>query len=72
MRRLAIFFAGICFATFTLSADSSRFAGKVVLELIDSIEFDHKLMLVSDFGYQDAQGKLWLVPEGEIIDHFDG
>jgi len=70
MRRLAIFFAGICFATFTLSADSSRFAGKVVLELIDSIEFDHKLMLVSDFGYQDAQGKLWLVPKGEIIDGY--
>ena len=70
MRRLAIFLAGISFATWVLSADSSKFVGKVVLELIDNIEFDHKLMLVSDFGYQDAQNKLWLVPKGEIIDGY--
>ena len=68
MKRLALFLTSICFATTILSAESSRFVGKVVLELIDGIEFDHKLMLLSDFGYQDPQGKLWLVQKGEIID----
>jgi len=70
MRKLAILFAGMCFATCTLSADSSRFVGKVVLELLDNIQDDHKLMLLSDFGYQDDQGKLWLVAKGEIIDGY--
>jgi hypothetical protein len=50
------------------AAEESRFIGRVVVELLDSVEFDHKLRLAEDFGFQDPDGKLWLARKDGILE----
>lgn len=45
-----------------------QFEGKVVVEVLDDVELDHKLRLLEDFSFRDEHGKLWLVPAGAAID----
>ena len=68
MKKLVLSLVGLCCCTLALSADQARFAGKVVVELLDDIEFDHKLKLVEDFSFQDASGKVWVAHKGGILD----
>jgi hypothetical protein len=49
-------------------AEESQFIGRVVVELLDTIEFDHKLKLKEDFGFRDTEGKLWLAREDGILE----
>ncbi len=49
-------------------ADQPGFSGKVVVEVIDEIEYVHKLRLLEDFSFTDAGGKVWLAREGGILD----
>jgi hypothetical protein len=51
-----------------LRAGAAEFDGKVVLELLDDIEFDHKLKLVQDFSFRDEQGHVWLAPRGAVLE----
>ncbi len=63
---LAITIASLC--TVALSAERAGFSGKVVVELLDGIEFAYKLRLLEDFAYTDASGKVWLARKGGILD----
>ena len=45
-----------------------EFSGKVVLEVLDEVEVDHKLRLLEAFSFRDENGGLWLAPAGAVID----
>jgi hypothetical protein len=53
---------------FAYSASPPQFGGKLVLEVLDDIELDHKLRLLEDFSFGDANGRVWLAPRGGVID----
>ena len=46
-----------CLCTSALSADTPHFQGRVVMEVVDALEFNHKLRLLEDFSFHDEQGK---------------
>jgi len=60
--------AAVCSCSALLWADDGRFSGKVVVELLDGMELDHKLKLLEDFRFADRNGKVWIAPSGAIID----
>ena len=62
----AIATVGLC--TVALSADQARFSGRVVVELLDEIEFAQKLRLLDDFAFTDADGKVWQARKGGTLD----
>ena len=64
----AVLVAAVCIASVALSAGPAQFTGRVVLEVVEDIEFDHKLRLLEDFSFQDEQGKVWHANKGGIID----
>ena len=66
--RLLAAITAACWCTIALSAGHAGFSGKVVVELVDEIEFAHKLRLLDDFAFTDAGGKVWLAPKGGILD----
>ena len=66
--RLLLAIAAVCLCTVALSADQAGFSGKVVVELLDEVEFAHKLRLRDDFAFTDAGGKVWLARKGGILD----
>ena len=49
-------------------AGSEEFSGRVVLEVLDEIALDHKLRLLEEFGFRDANGRLWMAPKGAVLD----
>lgn len=51
-----------------MSAGAVGYSGRVVVELLDEIEFVHKFRLLEDFAFVDAQGKLWTARKGGIVD----
>ena len=57
---LAIFAAG-------LGAEEGQFEGKVVVEWMDD-PFVSTMRVVDNFGYREAKGKLWVVPQGQVLD----
>ncbi len=63
---LAIVAVWLCSAD--VSAEQAGFTGKVVVEVIDEIEYVHKLRLLEDFSFTDAGGKVWLARKGGILD----
>lgn len=50
------------------SAGPPQFTGRVVLEVLDEIEVDHKLRLLEAFSFRDESGKVWLAPAGAVVD----
>ncbi len=66
--RLLLAITAACLCSVALSADQAGFSGKVVVELLDGIEFAHKLRLLDDFAFTDAGGKVWLARKGGILD----
>ena len=68
MQRLAMAVASLCLCTVALCADYGRFTGKVVVEWRDDEPFVHKLKLLEDFGYQEANGRLWLAHKDAVLD----
>lgn len=58
--------AGVCAPAHP--ADPPQFEGRVVLEVLDSVELDHKLRLLEEFSFRDENGRLWLAPAGAVID----
>jgi hypothetical protein len=65
--RACLFIAAALWCTST-AAEPGRFLGRVVVELVDDIEFDHKLRLAEDFGFEDPAGRVWLARKGEVLD----
>ena len=63
---LLLLAAGAC--TCAHSAGPAQFSGRVVLEVLDEIEVDHKLRLLEAFSFRDENGGLWLAPAGAVID----
>ena len=63
----AFFLAGACICAAALAAGQGRFVGKVVVEWLDD-PFVPKMRLQEDFGFEDAAGKLWLAPQGQVLD----
>lgn len=49
-------------------ANQPGFSGKVAVEVIDEIEYVHKLRLLEDFSFTDVGGTLWLARKGGILD----
>lgn len=49
-------------------ADPPQFGGRVVVEVLDDVELDHKLRLLEDFSFRDDNGRVWLAPAGAVID----
>ena len=49
-------------------AGPAEFSGRVVLEVLDDIELDHKLRLLEDFAFRDKNGRVWTAPRGGVID----
>ncbi len=49
-------------------ADQPGFSGKVAVEVIDEIEYVHKLRLLEDFSFSDVGGTVWLARKGSILD----
>ena len=68
MKKLVILAAGALLCAAALAQQPGRFVGKVVVELLDDVEHDHKLKLLEDFGYEDPGGKLWLARKDGILD----
>ena len=67
VRRLLAITAA-CLCSVAVSADQAGFSGRVVIELLDGIEFAYKLRLLDDFAFTDASGKVWLARKGGILD----
>ncbi len=55
-------------ACVAVAGEPGTFVGRVAVELVEDIEHDHRLRLLEDFGYRDADGKLWLARKGGIVD----
>lgn len=66
--RLLLAITAACLCTIALSADRAGFSGKVVVEVLDGIEFAYKLRLLDDLAFTDAGGKVWIARKGGIID----
>jgi hypothetical protein len=60
--------AAACAATAATAAEPAHFTGKLVLELIDEIGFNHKFRLLDDLAFVDDQGNAWIAPRGSITD----
>ncbi len=50
------------------SAGPAQFEGRVVLEVLDEVDLDHKLRLQEAFAFRDEHGTAWPVPKGAVID----
>src|SRR5258706_7591760 len=70
--RLLLAITAACLCSVAMSADQAGFSGKVVVELVDEIEFIHKLRLLDDFAFTDAGGKGWLARKGAILEGESG
>jgi hypothetical protein len=66
--RLLLAIAATCLCAVAVSADQAGFSGKVVVELLDEVEFASKLRLLEDFAFTDADGKVWQARKGSILD----
>jgi hypothetical protein len=64
----ALFLLAACASTCAQSAGTPQFGGRVVLEVLDEVELDHKLRLLEDFTFRDERGNLWLAPRDGVID----
>lgn len=49
------------------SDEPPHFEGKVVVEWLDDNPFVPTMRIVQDFAFRQAQGRLWSVPGGEIL-----
>jgi hypothetical protein len=67
-RKLLTSLLAICLCAPAYSAGPPQFSGKVVLEVLDDVELDHKLRLLEDFSFCDGSGRVWLAPRGGVID----
>jgi len=67
MKRGLCALMGVFFSAAALCAAEGRFVGKVVVEWLDD-PFVPKLQLRQDFGFVDQAGKLWLAPQGQVLD----
>ena len=66
--RMLFAITAACLCTVVMSEDQGAFSGKVVIEVLDEIEFAQKLRLLDAFAFTDANGQAWLARKGSILD----
>jgi hypothetical protein len=60
--------AGLSAICIVAMASVDNYSGRVVLELLEEIEFAHHFRLLEDFSFIDARGKPWIARKGGIVD----
>jgi hypothetical protein len=60
--------AGLSALCIVAMAGADTYSGRVVIELLDEIEFAHHFRLLEDFTFIDASGKRWIARKGGIVD----
>lgn len=60
--------AGLSALCMVAIAGVDTYSGRVVIELLDEIEFAHRFRLLEDFTFIDPRGKHWIAREGGIVD----
>jgi Protein of unknown function (DUF1353) len=50
------------------AATLGKFVGNVVVEWLEDDAFGHKMQLLEDFAFNDADGTTWLAPRGYVSD----
>jgi hypothetical protein len=60
--------AGLSSLYIMAAAGVESYSGRVVIELLDEIEFAHYFRLLEDFTFVDARGKPWVARKGGIAD----
>ena len=69
LRHLGVsFLLGVWVCAAAHAAELPKFEGRLVLEVLDDIELDHKLRVLEDFSFRDEHGRVWLAPAGAVID----
>lgn len=67
MRIYLTLVAAAVLAAGAAAAEPGRFEGRVVVEWLDD-PFIPKMRLTENFGFRQANGKVWNVPHGQILD----
>src|SRR5689334_25042227 len=62
-----LLFATMC-CSLVAAVAPGNFVGRVVVEWLDDDPFIPSMRLVEDFGFQDANGKAWMVGKGAVLD----
>lgn len=60
--------AAACVCSAAIAADPPRFSGKLAIEMLEDVGFNHKFRLLDDLAFVDGQGKVWLARKGGIVD----
>jgi Protein of unknown function (DUF1353) len=60
--------AGLSALCIVAMAGADTYSGRVVIELVDDIEFAHHFRLLEDFAFIDRSGKPWIALKGGIVD----
>lgn len=68
VRHAFIAFWAVCLAGTAWSVEPGVFSGRVVLEVMDEIEFVQKLRLMGNFTYTDSLGRAWPAKKGSVLD----
>jgi Protein of unknown function (DUF1353) len=63
-----IAFWALSLAGLAWSAEPGVFSGRVVVEVVDEIEFVQKLRLLENFVYTDSLGRAWPARKGSVLD----
>jgi Protein of unknown function (DUF1353) len=61
-------FGAVCLAGMGWAAELGAFSGRVVLEVMDEIEFVQKIRLLENFVYTDSVGRAWPAQKGSVLD----
>ncbi len=67
MRKLLVLLAGVAAFVSAQGAEDGQFEGKVVVEWMDD-PFVSKMRTVEEFAFRQANGKIWKVPRGHVLD----
>jgi hypothetical protein len=68
LKRLCAVLAGLGVAAWSVAADTSGFAGRVVVEWLDDDPFIARMKLVEDFAFRDPAGRNWRAEKGHVLD----
>lgn len=68
MKKLPVLLLSAALSFGAAGDEPAHFEGRVLVEWLDDDPFVPALRLVDDFTFQQASGKLWTVPRGEVLD----
>ena len=68
MRRTLVLLAFMWAPALVQSDEAAHFEGRVVVEWLDDNPFLPTMRIVQDFGFRQAEGRLWRVPGGTVLE----